>query len=70
MIVREEVKEGEKDGRRLLHAQKAVERPFAMELKDRLKVWRIAREALVRYDVLAEIIAFRRAGPKEKTMLK
>lgn len=58
MIVREEIKEGEKDGRRFLHAEKAVEWPFAMELKDRLKIWRFSGKALIRYNVLAEIIAF------------
>jgi len=34
IVMSEEVKEGEEDRERFLHAQKSVERPFAVELEN------------------------------------
>ena len=70
MVVREEVEEGEEDGGRLLHAQEAVERPFAVELEDGLKVGGFAGEAAGGGYVLAGVVAFGGAGPEEEAALE
>jgi hypothetical protein len=62
VLVREEVEEREEDGEGLLHAQEAVEGPFAVELHDRFR----GRDALVGDDVLAGIVAFCWAVPEEE----
>lgn len=41
-----------------------------MELEDRLQVGRIPREAFVRDDVLAGVVAFGGAGPEEETVVE
>ena len=64
MLVGEEVKEGEEHGEWLLHAQKAVERPFSVELDDGLKFG----DPVVGYDVLAGIVAFGGAVPEEESV--
>lgn len=60
----EEVEEGEEDGEGLLHAQDAVEGPFAVELYDGLGL----SDSVVGDYVLAGIVAFRWTVPKEKLM--
>jgi hypothetical protein len=64
--VREEVEQGEEDGEGLLHAQDAVEGPFAVELDDAV----VVEDALVRYDVLAGIVAFGGTIPEEELVEK
>lgn len=64
MDVREEIEQREENAGGLLHAEKAPEWPFAVELNDRFEVGRFAREALLSYDVLAGIVAFLRACPE------
>ena len=66
----EEVEEAEEHGGGLLHAQEAVEGPFAVELEDGLEVGRFAGEALGGYDVLAGVVAFGGAGPEEEAVLE
>ncbi len=61
-----EIEEGEEDGEGLLNSKKAVERPFAMILDDRIKHWWVAREAPIGDDILTCMIAFGRACPKEE----
>ena len=68
--MREEVEEAEEDGGGFLHAQEAVEGPFAVVLDDRGEVWGFARESLGGDDVLAEIVAFGGAGPEEEAVLE
>lgn len=70
MVVRQEVEEAEENGGRLLHAQEAVEGPFAMELEDRFDVRRFAREAPVGHDMLAGIVALCWTGPEQETVFK
>lgn len=53
------VEDGEEDGEGLLHAEEPFERPFPVELLDRLALG----DARGGYSVLASIIAFRGAGP-------
>lgn len=65
MLVREVVEEREEDRKGLLHAQKSMKRPFAVELKDRLQVWWIARKAPVGDYVLACVVAFGGTVPEE-----
>lgn len=60
ILVCEEVEKGEEDGEWLLHAQEAVEGPFAMELDDRFG----GCYALVGDDVLTCVVAFLFAGPE------
>ena len=66
----QQIKEGEEDGERFLHACKAVEWPFPVKLQDRLKHGRISRHAAVCNDVLAYIVAIRRASPEEQAEMK
>lgn len=61
--VRQEVEKGEEDGEGFLDAEETVEWPFAMVLHDRLKHRRVAGEATVGNDVLADIVAIGGAGP-------
>lgn len=70
MIMRQKVEQREDDGEGLLHAEKAVEWPFAVELEDWFTVGRFAGEALVGDDVLAGIIAFGGAVPEEEAVLQ
>lgn len=66
--VGEVVEEGEEDGEGLLHAEEAVEGPFAVELDDGggARVRRVVGEAGVGYDVLAGVVAFGGAVPEEE----
>jgi hypothetical protein len=64
ILVREEVEEGEEDGEGLLHAEEAVEGPFAMELHDGFG----GCDALVGDYVLAGVVAFRWAIPEEQAV--
>jgi len=68
--VREEVEEGEEDGGGLLHAEEAVEGPFAVELQDRGEVGRVAAEPGGGGYVLARVVAFARAGPEEQAVVE
>lgn len=52
--MREEVEKGEQDREGLLHPQKAVEWPFAMELNNGFR----RGDTLIRNDVLTSIITF------------
>lgn len=61
----EEVEEGEEHGEGLLHAEEAVEGPFAVELFD----GEGGGGALVRYYVLADVVAFGWAVPEEETVV-
>ena len=63
IAVREEVEDGEEDGEGLLHAQEAVEGPFAVELHDRVR-YGIIGKASLGYDMLAHIVAVALAIPK------
>ena len=68
--VSEEVEEGEEDGGGLLHAEEAVEGPFAVVLEDGGEVGRVAGEAVGGGYVLAGVVAFRRAGPEEEAVVE
>ena len=70
MVVGEKIEQRKDDGEGFLHAEETVEGPFAMELEDRLAVGWVASEARVGDDVLAGVVAFRRAVPEEETMLE
>jgi hypothetical protein len=70
IVVGEEVEEREEDGEGFLHAQEAIERPFAVELEDRFAVRGIAGLADVGYDVLAGVVALGGAVPEEETALE
>ena len=63
IAVREEVEEGEEDGEGLLHAQEAVEGPFAVELHYRVR-HSIVGETSLGDDMLAHIVAVALAIPK------
>lgn len=60
----EEIKEGEKDGEGFLHAEEAVEGPFAMELDDGFGIG----DALRGDYVLAGVVALGGAVPEEETV--
>jgi hypothetical protein len=60
----EEVEKGKEYGERFLHSQKAVERPFPVELDYFL----VCCDASIGDDVLTSIIAFGWAVPEEKAM--
>jgi len=60
----EEVEEGEEDGEGLLHAEEAVEGPFAVELDDGFGF----EDARVGDYVLAGVIAFRGTVPEEEAV--
>lgn len=64
-VVREIVEQRENDAEGLLHAEEAVEGPFAVELEDGLHVRRVAGEAGVGYDVLACVVAFGGTVPEK-----
>jgi hypothetical protein len=64
VLVGEEIKEGEEDGEGLLHAEEAVEGPFAMELDDRFGIG----DALRGDYVLAGVVALGGAVPEEETV--
>ena len=66
--MREEVQQGEQDGKGFLEAEEAVEGPFAVELLDWVDVSGVAGEAVGGYDVLAGIVAGLRASPEEEVM--
>lgn len=66
----EVVKKGEEDGEGFLHADVAVEGPFAVVLEDWRSVRGVAGEAGVGYDVLAVVVAFGGTGPKEEAALE
>jgi hypothetical protein len=66
----EEVEEGEEDAEGFLHAQEAVEGPFAVVLEDGVYVRWVACEAGVGGYVLACVIAFGWAGPEEKSAVE
>ena len=69
IAVREEVEEGEEDGEGLLHAQEAVEGPFAVELHDR--VWQgIIGEAPLGDDMLAYVVAVALAIPEQEPVVE
>lgn len=63
--MREVIEEGEDDAEGLLHAQEAVEWPLAMKLVYGLHVGRVARESLVRNDMLAGVIALSGTIPEQ-----
>lgn len=65
--MREEVHQAEQHGEGLLHAEEAVEGPFAMVLHDRLQHGRVAVHAPVGDDVLAGVVTFGRAVPEEES---
>jgi hypothetical protein len=56
-----EIAEGPKDAEGFLHAEEAIEGPFPVELDDGL----VMGDTVLGYDVLAGVIAFARACPKE-----
>lgn len=64
----EEVEEGEEHGKGLLQAEEAVERPFAVELLDRVQVGWLAGEAVRGCDVLASVVAGGGAVPVEEVV--
>lgn len=66
----EEVQQAEEHRGGLLHAEEAVEGPFAVELKDGLEVGRVAREARVGDYVLAVVVAFGGASPEKEAVLE
>lgn len=66
----EEVEEAEEDGGGLLHAEEAVEGPFAVVLHNRVQEGRVAGEALGGGDVLAGVVAFGGAVPEEEAVLE
>ena len=70
VVVGDEIHEREEHREGLLHAQKAVEWPFAVVLEDGLAVRWLSRQALVRHDVLAGVVAFGRAVPQQEAMLQ
>lgn len=70
MIMREEVEQTEQHRGRLLHAQESPKRPFPVVLEDGFEVWRIAGYSFFGDDVLADVVAFGRAVPEEKTVLE
>lgn len=70
MLVRKEVEEGEENGEWFLDPKKAVERPFSMKLNDRIKHRWLARQAPLRDDLLACVIAFGRTCPEEEAEVK
>lgn len=66
----EEVQKGEEDGGGLLHAEEAVEGPFAVKLEDGLEKGGFAGEAGGGGDMLARVVALGGAGPEEEAMLE
>lgn len=68
IAVREEVEKGEQDGERLLHAQKALEGPFAVVLYNRLN--RIPSQTELRDDMLAYMVAIALAVPEQEAVVQ
>ncbi len=68
IAVGEEVEKGEQDGERLLHAQKALEGPFAVVLYNRLR--RVPAQTKLRDDMLAYIIAIALAVPEQEAVVQ
>jgi hypothetical protein len=64
--VGEEIKEREEDGEGFLHAEKAVEGPFPVELDDSY----VGCDALVGDYVLAGVVAFCWAVPEKEAVEK
>lgn len=62
VLVREEIEEREEDAEGLLHAQKAIEGPFAVELDDFFD----CSDTDVGYDVLTSVVAFSGTVPEEE----
>ena len=69
-IVGEIVEQAEDDGEGLLHAEEAVEGPFAMKLEDRLAVGGLTSLTLVGDYVLADIVAFCWTVPEKEAPLE
>lgn len=65
-----EVEEGEEDREGLLQAEEPVEGPLAVELVDRGQVRDWPGEAGVGDDVLAGVVAGRRARPEEEAVVE
>lgn len=57
-VMCDEIGEAEEHREGLLHAEEAVERPFAMELDNGRGRLGEGSEACVRYDMLASVVAF------------
>jgi hypothetical protein len=70
VIVCEKVEQREEHREWFLHSHKAMKRPFSMELKNRLSVWRISGHTLISHNVLAGVIAFGGTGPEEDTAVE
>lgn len=70
LVVGEEVEQAEEHAEGLLHAQEAVEGPFAVELEHGLAVGRVAGFAGVGDDVLACVVALGWAVPEEEPSLE
>ena len=65
----EEVEVGEEDGEGLLHAEKAVERPFAVELVDWVQLDAELCNSLGRDNVLAGVVTFGWACPEKQAVV-
>ena len=65
----QEVEQREEDAGGLLYSQEPIKRPFAMILDDRFEVGWISGQTFIGDDVLADIITFCWACPKEKASL-
>lgn len=59
----QKVEDGEEDGERFLHPKDSIERPLPVELHHRTEHRGITSDSTVRHDMLAGVIAFRRARP-------
>ena len=70
MVMSQEVEQREDHRERFLHAEEAVEGPFAVKLKDWFAVGGVAGEALVGHDVLTGVVAFGGAVPEEESVLE
>lgn len=64
--VRDEVADAEEHREGLLHPEKALEGPLAVELRH----GQPGGDAPLRHDVLAGVVAFLRAGPEEKAVVE
>ena len=69
-VVREVVEQAEDDAEGLLYAHEAIERPFAVELVDRLHVGWVAGEAFRGDEVLAGVVAFGGTVPEEEATVE
>jgi hypothetical protein len=66
----EPIQKREQNREGFLDAQKAIKRPFAMELHHRLDHGRISRHALVGDDMLTGIIALGRTIPEQQPKIQ